>query len=964
MKKYSKRLIGVVLLAILTLFLSFNTMAEETTKSECDNSKGEAQNILDKYNLQIEKVSDDGKYRIRIAGDSKDIKEGVFEITGAEVGKILNPVETIAKIKKGQDAEFYATPDETDDGLKLIVKVKMVEGSTLLKDCDYVERLGITDYGDSKTGDIFAGNYTIENDKSIYKSGSICYNFYNGIWDSNQFKGIKEADFKAYNYQATAGLTINGKSAQSVYQTTLAYCFQQYVTVGAEYSEKNLVNMIGNAITYVKSRTKTIGGTNKTFAEMFDEIKNHPNVKNKTGKAAEDLGITCDWEKTATTGDANDYYKNKKYYYKEENTGTIEVTYKYNYAPGDKDESTHTVCTRKCAEAVKVEYGPPVASKAGLCFEYKVKVTSYVECTADITLDPPKLQTKYCSPVPFCHEKNWAWTGNQAGPVEEFDACIQSCDGGKYTSKCSKSCYKKVYKNSKLKLALSYENDIAQKLSDTNTDLDNCINAENSDGGCYYWSGNSIMWKSKFQGNADFQNDKRALGRWYREVNWYTGDVGEGLSFDVSSNGIKTKKMNTSTGHCQDICYWKTDKCTKGQYLNPQSALEDYKNNLKAYQSKEAECEAAATCQSTTAEFTISINYDAYVTEDNKKTKKKVTIDFPYSPLNKDKLSSLGEKMSNPENTFTHNNSTLLSYDGCYSASTEKNWYQAEWSFPGTYIHNKTGEISFKQEGKGDGWYYDDDKFCMPLEAESVNSKWWEWYKINNMNFGCYTREQIQAELNTDDNTSNGYNIKAKTTNFGYFNWNFDIRCFYALRNEICDVDENQCCKETCVGDSCTEINGVRNYMFRAINTSNIFPNAPTKPLEGVEAGKRPIGFNWTNKAANNKNENYVVNPANLIKQIQSESSTLYSMDNLDYQFYLTPETLWKIKEYNKKNPYGTWNGTVETKNGINVYYSNLWGKADKGIENTIDLRTIVGAVLKDKGCPGVNNKPKGEFCE
>ena len=150
-----------------------------------------------------------------------------------------------------------------------------------------------------------------------------------------------------------------------------------------------------------------------------------------------------------------------------------------------------------------------------------------------------------------------------------------------------------------------------------------------------------------------------------------------------------------------------------------------------------------------------------------------------------------------------------------------------------------------------------------------------------------------------------------------------------------------------------TEINGVKNYMFRAIDTNNVFPNAI---VEGVtDETKRPIGFNWTNKAANSKNPDYLVNPANLIEQIENRSETLYTDDNLDYQFHLTPEVLWKIKEYNKETPYGTWNGRVDIKNGIYVYFSNLWGEIDSGVTKTVDLRNY-SSVLKT-GTPGVNNE-------
>ena len=92
-----------------------------------------------------------------------------------------------------------------------------------------------------------------------------------------------------------------------------------------------------------------------------------------------------------------------------------------------------------------------------------------------------------------------------------------------------------------------------------------------------------------------------------------------------------------------------------------------------------------------------------------------------------------------------------------------------------------------------------------------------------------------------------------------------------------------------------------------------------------------------------------------LIEQIENRSESLYTDDNLDYQFHLTPEVLWKIKEYNKETPYGTWNGRVDIKNGIYVYFSNLWGEIDSGVTKTVDLRNY-SSVLKT-GTPGVNNE-------
>ena len=71
------------------------------------------------------------------------------------------------------------------------------------------------------------------------------------------------------------------------------------------------------------------------------------------------------------------YYKNVKWMY-----ATTSFKIKggdYIYHPYNNENSVTVAgdtCEVTCEEGVKIEYGPPVASKAGLCFEYKVRATS------------------------------------------------------------------------------------------------------------------------------------------------------------------------------------------------------------------------------------------------------------------------------------------------------------------------------------------------------------------------------------------------------------------------------------------------------------------------------------------------------------------------------------------------------------------------------------------------------------
>lgn len=111
------------------------------------------------------------------------------------------------------------------------------------------------------------------------------------------------------------------------------------------------------------------------------------------------------------------------------------------------DEVSNNLCSVKCQEQLQVTYDPPEATAGGLCFQYKVTVRSKVTCHTTISpnLKWPTPPTT-CDFSPIC-EGNEQET--QAGPNEEFDACIKKCDGGKYSQSCINSCYKKVYSKNK-----------------------------------------------------------------------------------------------------------------------------------------------------------------------------------------------------------------------------------------------------------------------------------------------------------------------------------------------------------------------------------------------------------------------------------------------------------------------------------------------------------------------------------
>lgn len=981
MKKLKSRIIGVIL--ILTVIFVYMAFVPEINAEE-EGQATEAQlceSAVNKYGLYIKNTQNPDEFQLikeaTLTCDGKIHDAAGFKIisingVGDTTGKTVTKSNPSVTFKSG-----YLTGDEVNEYIVTVV-VQNID--------DEAETITV-EYSEIREP---ASKHT--NTKVNPQWGSTCATLKAGFG--------------------------NDAAKEAFYKSMIPYCWNYEVTY--TYTDAELDAKIASVdkIWTAYNNQNNLGG--QDFNTVFNEVLNKAKMQDPTtGKdnfvldpRSTTLTLKCAYDRISTGSNepktytnqrynesvsSLEYYLNKDYYYSTKETIEGKVTYIYNYAPGNSVKEVHDVCKRTCTEAVKVEYGPPVASKAGLCFEYKVKATSYVKCTAEIIAPQPKNPTGYCNPAPICYKHNTDYqrTLEQAGPTEEFENCINSCDGGKYTEKCSIKCYNQVYGSKNKKLTINYEDSLLRRTASTTEagiySEAQCLKDNANAFGCYVYNGDAIDWLSLLnysvetvdnQEKAVFKsvtyNRRYALGRWYidrvykKADGTYLDEWNEYANYNRAAGGYEIRgiyysckddaaacgkyvaddhgvyRQNKGNGNlCNDDCHWRyigdkesksgntTGMCTKEEYLNPGTMEKDAKSNQAAYDDAIKSCLGTATCSEHTAEFTISVNYD---TPDGEKVKVN-TITFPYES----KADTLNA--NKPNNIADRSRSTILQYDGCYANKDAGNYYMTEWSFPGTYIHNKTGEISFKRPDVTDGWYYDDKKFCMPLDADSVNTKWWEWAKLGNT---CYTNAQIQDELKGKTGTSNGYNISAKAKKFGYFGWNFDIKCFYALRNEICNIQDNGCC-----GTNKKESNGVSNYTFRSIALDNMFPNAAQEGV--VDPDKRQIGFNWTSKAMSLKNGAYEVNPTALINHIESTASMLHSSDatELDYKFYLTPASLAKIKQYNNNHDYASWDGTVEEKNGINVYKSNLFRNVGSG--NKV-LTDIGGAVIK-VGEPGVNNE-------
>lgn len=645
------------------------------------------------------------------------------------------------------------------------------------------------------------------------------------------------------------------------------------------------------------------------------------------------------------------YYQNRKYLYgisteKFPNSKDKEsYQYVYNYDPLNPTNGEKISCKRTCEEGVVVEYGPPVASKAGLCFEYKIRVTSAVRCYSDLnSIKTPGNPMTVCTPGPTCTGvgRHGTYHVTEGGPSKEYDKCIKSCDGGKYTKSCSNKCYKKVY-GSSTKTSNNNNSASTLKLSGDSTydKIEECISKSSKNhGGCYVRQGRSIVWKD---------NGRMNRGRWYVTSGW-------------SRSGYKVFLDDGFMRHdyggdfCHDSCSWNSNDCSSNEYLNYGYAESDYKANMKIYKKLVDRCKAAATCSTSLAEFTISVDY----TNSNKK---KVTIDFPYSS----EADKLGTDQSNSTNK--NENTTIINEpapNGCF-LTTNKNaqFYQAAWSFPGSWINNKTGEVSYKPKKTSDGWRSLPDKFCIPLDAQNVNTAWWNsYYGTQLQSFSKTSISSASAiekcksisekgsiynykqTFTKDDIKNIDYNINGKTKKFGHFGWNISVSCFYALNTSIPKVTENSTTTDDKTPLECKTSSESR---VRTVDLTNLFPSTDgtTKNSDSTTTGRTP-GFNWSTYAtiSENKNPTYTSSPAQYLADVQKLGYSVYSNNYLDYEITLDKAKLAELKKYGnsvsgtsgstkKDKNYTAFDGTstVSDKTGVTRYTSNLLGSLGSNIK-------------------------------
>jgi len=580
-------------------------------------------------------------------------------------------------------------------------------------------------------------------------------------------------------------------------------------------------------------------------------------------------------------------------------------TFIYNPSGSTSSDSgiTGDYWAASCTETVSINYDQPKKVIAGTGFTYDATLTVTRKCT-------PIAIRKVIKPTK-CTYGVECWGGPHdhhgeggAGPNEEFDSCVNSCDGGKYTKDCVNQCYQQVYEKdnsgqvvTKGVTAYSFMDSIKAK----QMAADNCSKkTPTSPNYCYTSKG----WATDIGRRTQFGNLIYEIAATSNEqsncngVNKCTTFHGRDFSYlnscNSSSNPTMCYEVYTSVArpNCSD---------------NPD---EDY-NTLKAMAEKEyEELLAAIRLYETTENFEMSV-IDSY-----KKQNGKPLVITNSSLDNMVKVT--GGTYTYPETGMKYKETANVATQVYTTDGVSKNVPQVEVKkeykieLPQAAINQKTGKEKYvttdykfpADERNGGNKYYTD------INSGTYNDfrKWKQNYSpLDERSDAKYVGNNIGVVFKNIGTVQSG-----SSKDDASYTWDkIDLDCFYGLINKrYIECNDGVCDIDCATDDVCT---GGLQYMFRQVNLTDLFP-------------ERNPRWNWTYTSPMDA-YGYESNPKKVIEDIETLGNGAYSSEKLDYDITITKENIRQIRNYNKKSGnyqnYDDMNCTTKG-NGVQVCESKM----------------------------------------
>lgn len=676
----------------------------------------------------------------------------------------------------------------------------------------------------------------------------------------------------------SAGITCSG-----AYVGYTTFTAPEYAYVANPYLEHQVCKNFKNGYSHIPTTPTNykeifVPECYKSELEYFTELNKVSDslIQNKINKISSLLAT-----------DTADISNLQCHYHTDNSLELATQTKTFIYNPASSNSEFGDYWAASCTETVTVVYDQPKQVISGTGFTYQASLKVERKCTPTvINVVPKPTQCSYnieCWGGPANH------TGEAgAGPNEEFDSCVQACDGGVYTKDCINSCYSAVYEKNidrtfsfldvvKQKQTLQEDND-SEILAVANT-FDCSKRKTNSPNYCYnqnksWWYKNKIVTnKNQYKPNGLVT----ALGSPIYELAATSNNQSNcnGSTSCTSFHGRTFTYLNgCNSSSNPTLCYEVYSSVPRPNCSdNPN---EDYKT-LKIIAEEEYEALLAAIKTYENSEDVTMSVIDTYKTQAGNKNK------FLETTWNDEvKFEGGVEEAKIVENvrieTYAVDNSSKnvpeVTVTKAYTAN-----------LPQAYINAITGDEKYvnsnyqadSDERDGGNKYYTD------INSKTYNDfrTWYDGY--------APTKNNYNPSVRVGNNIGVTFkNVGTKQTNGrqGY-TWNkIDIDCFYGLYNQHHIECEDGVCDLICNDeDVCT---GGLQYMFRQVNLPDLFPD-------------RNPRWNWTYKTqVGSTQTGYISDPSKIIEDIEKTGNNAYSHEP-EYEFVITGGNINRIREYNDR---------------------------------------------------------------
>lgn len=557
-----------------------------------------------------------------------------------------------------------------------------------------------------------------------------------------------------------------------------------------------------------------------------------------------------------------------------------------------------------CTESLTATGSTPKLVRAGAGFTYGAtyELTRICHVTqVSQAVKPPQCECDVsCNGGPYNEVDE-----DSAGPNEDFDSCVNSCDGGSYTQDCINSCYNEVYgSDSTRKMSITSDKSLSFLTQNYNNKvLIKRINSDGNDGGTDNLPGGSsvdITSNSQCSGESSVGGPHNTYGK-------SCSVCGGTLSFWYSY-GCNNPPTVCTVSSGPSGCFW-----------DPEA---EYQRRLKAAESEYNAAQAIANSYKKTGHLFSYKIVDSYLkTENNNKS-------YVYT-INENDNPKVGVNWSSGGVTTVSSRSYALGNSGGKSvtATSTKATQKFVTSLPQAYTSRIDGNPLYTSDNKYYSLNLKNGGFN--LYTGSLN----RFYKgglkyYTNLNSGNYNVDLSKTKVTLKHE---GDNILVNGKNLGYNNeLSISIDCYYGVYNDTVCTKQEECPSPSpspCVGENCGSVDSTGiQFIFRPIELTDVFPN------------NRNARWNWTSDAIPSTEIynylNYKVSPVTLTEKIQNDGLDIYSdAGEVDYEFNLTPQNIQNIRAYNKEvsdinkdgsRNYLDYDMTCGTKNGRDYCYSKL----------------------------------------